>query len=531
MIFKFVVSFVLGIIFERLVGLGWSIGVLIFLVTVVLFFYFRSGESSPISPKIIFVVGLGFCLGIIRINLVDVSPDLQLSQSVGQKISFKAVVVEEPDPRDTTTRYTTRPYFSSAQDSGCADMFLLENSPCSPQSGSQATQNPAPSKSLILLIADRFPKFQYGDKISVSGRLDLPKNFITDNKTEFDYISYLSKDRIHFLIYHPRIEKLENDISINSGRSIIAFLYSLKNNFIKNIAAVVPEPNSSLLGGLIFGAKQSLGEKLLENFRSVGLIHIIVLSGYNITIIAVGIFYLTGFLNRRKLGFILSVIFIILFALMVGLGATVIRACIMALIAILARYLGRPSDALRWLFIAGFLMLLWNPLILFYDPSFQLSFMATLGLILFSPLVESFIAKNKVGRFIPAKFGLREIVSSTLAVQFFVLPLLIRMSGFVSLISFLINPIVLPLVPWAMGFGALTGAVGLIPLVGQIFSWPLGIVAYLISQIIIYLTEFSAQIPFATLQTGAIPLWLIFIWYVFYGSIYWKLRRAPSRST
>ena len=82
-----------------------------------------------------------------------------------------------------------------------------------------------------------------------------------------------------------------------------------------------------------------------------------------------------------------------------------------------------------------------------------------------------------------------------------------------------------------MGFGALTGAIGLIPLVGQIFSWPLGIVAYLISQIIIYLTEFSAQIPFATLQTGAIPLWLIFIWYVFYGSIYWKLRRAPSRST
>ena len=73
---------------------------------------------------------------------------------------------------------------------------------------------------------------------------------------------------------------------------------------------------------------------------------------------------------------------------MVGWGAAVVRAVIMSLISILALYLGRPSDALRWLFIAGLLMLAWNPLILFHDPSFQLSFMATLGLILFSEIID-----------------------------------------------------------------------------------------------------------------------------------------------
>jgi len=347
----------------------------------------------------------------------------------------------------------------------------------------------------------------------------LPKNFKNKNGAEFNYVSYLSKDNIHFIIYKPKIEK----IGSGAGNKIISSLYSLKNVFIENISRVVPEPNSSLLGGLIFGAKQSLGQTLLNDFREVGLIHIVVLSGYNITIIAAGIFFVTSFFGKRKLGFIISAISIALFAVMVGLGATVIRASIMALIAILARFLGRPADALRWLFIAGFLMILWNPLILFYDPSFQLSFMAALGLILFSPFIFSFISKHKFQKFIPEKFGLREIISATLAVQFFVLPLLIRMSGFVSIVSFIINPLILPLVPFAMALGALTGALGII---SQIVSWPFGILSYFITQIIISTTEFGASLPFATFQIGALPLWIIFLWYVGYFFLFKKLNTS-----
>jgi competence protein ComEC len=418
-------------------------------------------------------------------SFVDASPDPNLYKLIGQNISFEAVISEESDVRDASVRYIVKP---------------------------------DQSKSFVLLVSDRFPEYKYGDKISVSGKLDLPKNFTSDNGTEFDYISYLSKDKIDFLIYRPNIEKTEG----YGGNKIIASLYSLKNIFINKISAVVPEPNSSLLSGVIFGAKQSLGTELLDDFKKVGLIHIVVLSGYNITIIAVGIFYATSFLAKRNLSFILSVIFIILFATMVGWGATVIRAVIMALIAILARYLGRPSDALRWLFIAGLLMLLWNPLILFYDPSFQLSFMATLGLILFSPFVLSFISEHNFGKYITTKLGLREIISSTLAVQFFVLPLLIKMSGFVSLISFIVNPLILPLVPWAMAFGALTGALGIF---SQILSWPVGIISYFISQIIISVTEFSASLPLATIQTGSVSLPLIFIWYLGYGVLFIKLKK------
>ena len=191
---------------------------------------------------------------------------------------------------------------------------------------------------------------------------------------------------------------------------------------------------------------------------------------------------------------------------MVGFGATVMRACIMATLAILARFLGRPADALRWLFIAGFLMLLWKPMNLFYDPSFQLSFMATLGLILFSQPIFSFITNSKISKYIPIKYGVREIVSSTLAVQVFVLPLLIKMSGFVSIVSLLINPLVLPFIPWVMALGALTGLLGLLPFVGGFLSWPIGALAYLLTQFVIIVTKFFANVPFATLQIGNISV-------------------------
>ena len=388
MLYQFVVSFVIGIIFEKIFNLGWSVALLIGLVSVVVFLFIFSKREDTNFAKIFLIVGLAFALGILRMSWIDTSPDPNLSKLIGQKISFEATITDEPDVRDTSTRYTIRPDFSSEYVSECTDIFLLENSSCSPQSGSQGIHKHIPSKSMILLIADRYPEFQYGDKIKVSGKLDLPKNFTSDNGTEFDYISYLLKDKIHFLIYRPSIQKIDT----GEGNKIVSSLYSLKNIFIKNISAVVPEPNSSLLGGVIFGAKQSLGTELLGDFQKAGLIHIVVLSGYNITIIAVGIFWVLSFFGKRNLSFILSILFIILFATMVGWGSTVVRAVIMSLVAILAQFLGRPADALRWLFIAGLLMLLWNPPILFYDPSFQLSFMATLGLILFSPFILSFIS-------------------------------------------------------------------------------------------------------------------------------------------
>lgn len=521
-LYYFIISFVIGILFENIFSLGWPTAIFIAFVSLVVYLYLSREDSR--TGKIILIVAAAFCLGILRMSFVDTSPDKALYQNIGRVVSFEARVSEEPDTRDTSTRYIVKPSLASAHVDDCLASlteastrnFSAEKYPCN--------QQHVPSKSLVLVVADRYPEVGYGDKISVSGKLELPKNFVNDNGSEFDYVSYLKKDKIHFIMYYPELEKIEDA----SGNRAVSFLYSIKNIFIKKISAVVPEPNSSFLAGLIFGARQTLGSELLEDFRKVGLIHIVVLSGYNMTVIAAGIFAGVSYFGKRNLSFTVSSVSIILFSIMVGLGATVVRAAIMALIAILAKFLGRPSDALRWLFIAGFMMLLWNPLSLLYDPSFQLSFMATLGLIIFSPFVLDFVSKNKIKRFIPEKYGIREIVAATLSVQLFILPLLVQMSGEVSLVSFLVNPLLLPLVPIVMALGAATGGAGLLPLLGNMLSWPLGVLAYFSSQIIISVTELSASLPLASIPIGAIPPIVILLWYVGYAVLYWKLKTASS---
>jgi competence protein ComEC len=488
MIYLNTVSFAIGIFLKDYFNISWSSFLFVCILFVVSTLVLNKKENFKFIFCILFLI-----LGFFRMYFSDSSPDQMLLQSVGRQFSFEAVVVEEPDIRDSGARYTIKP---------------------------------VESKSLVLLVADRFPELKYGDKIKVKGKTELPKNFITETGKEFDYISFLSKDKIHFIIYRGEIEKLEEGF----GNKIVESLYTLKNNFIENMGRVVREPDSSLLAGLIFGVKQSLGQELLDDFKKVGLVHIIVLSGYNLTIVALAILYVTSYTGKRNLGFVLSAIGIVLFAIMVGLGATVVRASIMALIAILARYLGRPTDALRALFVAGFVMLLWNPLTLLRDPSFQLSFSATLGLILYSPFIYNFVSQKIP--IITEKLGLREILSSTFAVQLFVLPLLTKMSGVVSVISFVVNLLVLPLVPYAMLFGFLAGLFGFIPFIGMPLAWASGIIAFVFTKIIIFVTEVGASIPFAVLQTGALSIFGIIIWYLVYTFLYFKLskRNPPNLS-
>jgi competence protein ComEC len=207
---------------------------------------------------------------------------------------------------------------------------------------------------------------------------------------------------------------------------------------------------------------------------------------------------------------------------MVGLGATVLRAMLMSLLAILARYLGRPFDALRALFIAAFAMILWNPDLLLYDPSFQLSFMATFGLITLTPFFYT-----RLG-FVTSKYGLQETVASTLAVQVFLLPILIYMSGFVSLVSFIVNILIPPLVPAIMLGGFITGLLGLLPSYLGLIAWPFALVTFICARAMILLAEFASSLPFATVSISSFPLWLVFVLYVVGFALYRKLNKKDK---
>jgi competence protein ComEC len=286
---------------------------------------------------------------------------------------------------------------------------------------------------------------------------------------------------------------------------------------LSSVSQLLPEPNASLLGGLVVGAKRSLGDEWLDAFRETGIIHIVVLSGYNLTLVANSIVRATAFLPRG-VGLGAGIAGIIGFALMVGGGATVVRASVMGILGMLAAYINRPNTLMRMLTIAAVAMVLWNPFVLLYDPGFQLSFLATLGLIYGVAPIEAHLG------FITERLGLRGIVAATLATQLAVLPLLLFQVGAVSLVAPIVNVLVLPVIPIVMFIGFLAGLMGF---ASTTLALPLAWLAHLILSYVFIVVDFFAGIPLSSVTLPDVPLWLLA---ALYGVLYvaYRLFDAPT---
>lgn len=272
---------------------------------------------------------------------------------------------------------------------------------------------------------------RYGDKVTVAGLLEKPQNFTTDQGIEFDYISYLYKDDILYQMRHASAAIISRD----NGNWIVAHLIPLKEKIIGSFQRVLPESDADLLAGLNLGEKSAIDKNLRNDLVATGTIHIIALSGYNVTIVANALRDLfvdiLGFSVR--FASVAGGICIIVFVVMTGMQSSAVRAGIMALIGLFARGGGQTYNALRALLFAGFLMLVWNPKYLVYDVSFQLSFLATLGIIFITPILEH--AFRRVPKKILFVFPLRELMAVTLGAQIGVLPFILYRMGTLSLIS------------------------------------------------------------------------------------------------
>lgn len=479
-----ILSFVAGTIFCSVLDWGLYFGLFwIFLSSIIygLILILRPIPSQKKSFLIFSLVILFFGLGFLRCSFSNQSQFQgvqSLKSLVEQEVTFIGVVTDEADERENNTKLTVE-IKTTNQPEGL-DLQAMK----------------------ILLTVPSYPQFVYGDEILFSGTLQRPENFLTEGGREFDYVRYLGKDKIFYQMFYPQVEL----ISSGQGNFLKEKLFLFKRNFLQEIKRTIPEPEVSLLGGLLVGAKQSLGEQLQDDFRKVGLIHIVVLSGYNVTIIAEFILGVFSFLPRL-VGTGLGALSIILFAIMVGGSATIVRASLMALLVIFAKVTGRISETTRALFLVGFLMVLHNPQIVVFDPSFQLSFTATLGLIFLSPKLNQFF------KFIPTKFYLRETISATLSTQIFVLPLLLYMMGELSLVAVVVNLLVLMLIPLTMLLGFLTGVFSFI------FTWlslPFSYLTYFLLAYELKVVEFFAALPFASFKIGFFPLWLMFFTYGIY---------------
>jgi len=354
---------------------------------------------------------------------------------------------------------------------------------------------------LALATTKLYPEYNYGDKIEITGQLKEPENF-----DDFDYQSYLAKSDIYSVIGFPEIKVLE----IGQGSKLKTGLFWLKKKFENVLVRTLPEPQASFMAGLTLGEKKTLPEDLTEAFKKTGTTHIVALSGYNISILASFFMTIFGwFMLRRNLRFWLAVLAIIFFTILTGASASVVRAAIMGVLVLLARQEGRMYNIRNALVFAGACMVFISPKILRFDIGFQLSFMATAGLIWLAPVFFKWLEK------LPKLVGLKEILIATLSAQLAVLPLLLIYFGQLSLISPLVNLLILILIPQTMLFGFLTGIVGMIWLLpAQLFAW----ISWLYLTFELSVIKFFANLPLAIVNLKW--NWLLAIAYYFVVSFF-----------
>jgi len=489
-------GFSIGIVVTSFLDFGFWMSIWFFAVAIVIVFYlqfvnklnWRDRSTLFIIPVLIFSIGLGSLRMAIKNNTAGQSG---LASLVGTKAVLKGIIVDEPDEREGYTQLTV----------------LVS-------SGEEGEKK---FKEKILVRADSFIDLKYGDAVQFSGKLEKPENFSSEDGRTFNYKAYLAKDGIGYVVSFAQVEKRGE----GGGNWIIAELLQFKRAFLNRLGSLIPEPHASLLGGLIVGAKQALGKDLLNDFRIVGVIHIVVLSGYNITIVAESLMAFFKVFAPRIFATSLGVFSIIAFALMTGASATIVRASVMALLVIIARASSRRYDITRGLLLAGFLMLVHNPAILVFDPSFQLSFLATIGLIYVSPLVE-----RRLG-FIPEKLNLREVATATVATQIFVLPFILYQMGTLSVVALPVNLLILAAIPATMLFGFLAGMTGFISLA---LATPFAFTAYALLAYELGVVNWFANLPFASFAVPIFPFWIVILVYVVYFVIYRRVKYPTSKS-
>lgn len=256
--------------------------------------------------------------------------------------------------------------------------------------------------------------------------------------------------------------------------------------FVSLINQLMPEPHAGLLAGILFGVKAALSKSFTDELIVTGTIHIVALSGMNITILAAIVTTtLSGFVSRRVAS-LLTIVIIIGFVLLVGPSASIVRAAIMGIITMLGLVWGRQVWALWSLFLAAGIMLLVNFSWLF-ELSFQLSFFATLGILLFGQETQ---AIPKTGRWDFIKEELRV----TLAAQVFTIPIIMFHFHRISLVAPLTNLLIGWTIPYitALGIIAVLAAWVWLPL-GYIAGWAV----WVFLEYLILAVQITSRIPFA----------------------------------
>jgi len=362
---------------------------------------------------------------------------------------------------------------------------------------------------LVLVTTSLYPKYQYGDIIFLQGTLSEPAIF-----SDFNYQRYLARHGIYAVSYFPDMK------FIKSEQSAYKTLLVFKNKLIRQVSSMLAEPEASFLNGLLWGAKKSMFAPVLEKFNLTGTTHVVALSGYNITILGLIIFFIMPWLGvGRKKAFWVTLGIICLFVLITGYPASVVRAAIMGIMVLIAYRWGGGVKPGILLIVSATIMCALNPFLLLWDVGFQLSFLATIGLVYLMPQIEKYFF------WLTPKFGLRETVLATTSVIVMTTPLILYQFGRFSLVALPANILILFVIPLAMALGFLAVLISYIwfPL-GQMIAW----CAFALLHYVIFVTNVLSSHAYVTLSVSLSLATMLVIYIIFFIFIFYVNRKKTS---
>ncbi len=372
----------------------------------------------------------------------------------------------------------------------------------------------------IKIITQKFLKYKVGDTLSFTGKISEGNVLLPEVENElnksFDLNQYDNLQGVNAEVVFPKIEVMGNE------KNIFSKFKNLKNKFVIALDEFAPRSVAALSAGTTLGDASLFSKIDIDNFRGSGLSHIIVLSGFNITVLA--IFFGMIFLRLRiRLYFrvLLTILSIILFIIFVGAEPSILRAGIMGSMLLIATTFGRQYVAKQFLFLAAIIMIIINPKIALYDISFHLSFLATAAILYIAPILENykFFQKENKNRFTKNIF---EILRITLAVQILVTPYIMFTFGKVSLFGIFANILVVPFVPIVMLLGVF------IILFSFLFS-PLAIffsyISLIFTKYIFWVAEQFSKIYISNVESHISLLSMILIYIIILFLIYFEKKR------
>lgn len=364
----------------------------------------------------------------------------------------------------------------------------------------------------VLWRAPRTATLTPGEQIQLRCELKRPENF----DPHFDYVRYLATRGIGYVC-----ERSLEVIPLETRDQFRFQLFQIRAKIQTEINTLLSEPAAGLLQGLFLGGDDTLPQSLTEQFRRAGLSHLVAVSGYNMTLVAFAVLFITLSLGLwRRTAMVLAAVGILIFLLLIDTSAASIRAALMAWIVFLAFFVGRLESALHGLLLAAFLMAIENPLIVRYDVGFQLSCVATLTLLLIGPWLEILVKQGGWWRKALA------LLLATIAIEISIAPIVIIHFGMVSLLGPLANLIVLPLIPIVMALGGVVLFLSFLwPLLAQVVILPL----WWLLMVIIWTAEFIEGLSWSAWSGVSLTPVVVISWYLVLLGLSWYSRISLKR--